>query len=109
MFDQDELKTASLSGLGAMLLDAADEAVRNDEVEEIEQAYKGIGLEVVSRVPDPEKLRHLMDFHYKKWADLTVKGTNNFAEETDLNNSYLELRALMTGFVEVHAAEEVED
>ncbi len=109
-FDQHEIETASLASLGVILLDSVDAATEAGEYEEIEAAYKTIGQEVIRRVPDATKLRHLMDFHYKKWSDLQVQGTNNeLPKETALNNSYLEFRAMMTGFVEANSTEEVFD
>ncbi len=106
MFDQEELKNSSLSGLGAMLLDAMDCGIENGEPVEVENACVEIGNEVIFRVPDAEKLRHLMDFHYKKWADMLVKD-NSSGQQSD--NSYLELRAMMAGYVQVHCPSELEE
>jgi len=106
MFDQESLKNSSLSGLGAMLLDAMDEGVVNGEPLEVEGACVEVGNEIIFRVPDAEKLRHLMDFHYKKWADALA---SNHTSEVQTGNSYLELRAMMAGYVQVHCPAELEE
>jgi len=105
MFDPEDLKIATLSVLGAMLLDAMDEGVANGEPVEVENACVQIGNEILHRVPDAEKLRHLMDFHYKKWADMLAKSDipNEYT-----NDSYLELRAMMAGYVQCHCPTELE-
>ena len=109
-FDNEEIQHASLAELGVILLDSVDEAVAGGEYEEIEEAYVYIGQEIIRRVPDAAKIRHMMDFHYKKWADLQAQGTNGSrSQETELNNSYLQLRAMMTGFVESAPKDETED
>lgn len=106
MFDEETLKNSSLSGLGAMLLDAMDEGVVNGEPLEVERACIEIGNEVIFRVPDAEKLRHLMDFHYKKWADMLAKDGVSSEQQ---GNSYLELRAMMTGYVQVHCPVDLDE
>lgn len=105
MFDQEDLKTATLSVLGAMLLDAIDEGVANGEPVEVENACVQIGNEILYRVPDAEKLRHLMDFHYKKWADMMARSD---IPNENTNDSYLELRAMMAGYVQCHHPAELE-
>jgi len=106
MFDEETLKNSILSGLGAMLLDAMDEGVVNGEPLEVERACVEIGNEIIFRVPDAEKLRHLMDFHYKKWADSIA--SDHTTDQQD-GNAYLELRAMMTGYVQVHCPADLDE
>lgn len=112
MFDPETVKSSSLSGLGAMLLDAIDEGVRNDEPVEVENACVEIGNEIIFRVPNADKLRHLMDFHYKKWADMLADDNSSDQRlptgDTYTDNSYLELRAMMAGYVQIHCPTELE-
>lgn len=98
--ETEEVQNASLAELGVILMDSVDGAIERGDYEGINEAYQGIGQEIVRRVPDPVKIRHLMDFHYKKWSDLQAKGTSSRQEETELQNSFYEFRAMMTGFVE---------
>lgn len=112
-FDSEELNTASLAQLGIILMDTVDNETANGDFEALNEAYRTIGKEVVRRVErgratplSTEKtLRHLMDFHYKKWADLQEKGENG----KDLNDAFYELKALMTGFTELTSIHEDED
>ena len=105
----EEIQNASLAELGVILIDSVDQAVADEEYEEIEAAYQSIGQEIIRRIPDTTKIRPMMDFHYKKWADLQVKGTNGSrSQETELNNSYLEFRAMMAGFVEAASKDETD-
>jgi len=106
MFDQEDLKNATLSVLGAMLLDAMDEGIANGEPVEVENACVQIGNEILCRVSDAEKLRYLMDFHYKKWADCVAR--DNLPDEYR-NDSYLEFRAMMAGYVQCHDPVELEE
>lgn len=106
MLDRESLKNSSLAGLGAMLLDAMDEGVANGEPVEVENACVEIGNEVIFRVPNAEKLRHMMDFHYKKWADLLTK--DNVSDEQK-DGAYLEFRAMMAGYVQCHCPVELEE
>lgn len=105
MFDKNQLKISALSALGAMLLDAIDEAIQNGEFEDIEIANQEIGQEVIDRVSDPAKLEHLMDYHWNKWkGSLKPNSEGQYGGSGDNGESYYELRALMCGFVEMHSS-----
>lgn len=104
--DQSEIRTATLAELGIILTDTIDGAIERREVEAINEAYSGIGQEVLRRVT-PDKIRSLMDFHYNKWVDLQSKGTNgSYLQKTELLNSYYELKAMMAAFVEASPKDE---
>lgn len=109
MYDQEELNEASLAQLGAILLDTVDGAIERGEVEEIEEAYRSMGQEILRRVPDPAKLEVLMDFHYDKWKKEQKKPTTSRQDEMDACNAFYEFRVLMTGFTECHHEETDEE
>jgi hypothetical protein len=85
------LQDYSLAGLGLRLLDVYDESIRqNDEYEMLDNAATEIADEIKARVPEADKRRVLMDYHYKAWADTAHNNT------VILRERYYELRAMMT-------------
>lgn len=81
-------ETYSLAQLGSTFLDAYDEHIRcGDDTEMLNAIVDAIVEEIKTRVPDPAKLRALMDYHYKAWAD-KLSGE-------DRSKCYYELRVLM--------------
>jgi len=93
LLDQEEVRTANLAQLGVILMDSTDKALADGDYENLESAYNEIGAEVTRRVTNVGNLRALTDFHYKKWADLTVDRASN----AELCNAFYELKAMMTG------------
>lgn len=98
----EEIRTASLAGLGSILMDKLDSLRPGDPPETINEIYRTIGNEVIYRCRSCEALEAMMDFHYKKWKDaeksVAKPDTRGLCEAAP----YLEFRAMIAGFSTTH-------
>lgn len=88
----EDIKSASLAQIGSYFLDMYDESIRDDDnMDMVEAAAEIVTAEIVRRV-GADKIRHLMDFHYKAWAD---------AEEGERMERFYEFKAMTVAFDEL--------
>lgn len=99
----EEIRTTSLAGLGVILMDKLDQVLADQAPEDIDDAYKTIGCEVVRRSLNAAKLESLMDFHYDKWKKNLKAADLPSQERLD---AFYEFKAMMAGFTEIHSDEE---
>ena len=88
----ENIEQASLAQIGLYFLDIYDESIRDDDnMDMVEAAAEIVTAEIVRRV-GVGKIRHLMDFHYKAWAD---------AEENERMERFYEFKAMTVAFDEL--------
>lgn len=93
------MQNLSLAQLGAYFLDTYDEHVRDDDnLEMLENAAQAVTDEILRRVQDPAKIRALMDYHYKAWADSVQ---NPLSQDGRPMDRYYEFRVLAVVFEEL--------
>ena len=96
-----EMQNWSLAQLGSYFLDVYDDHIRDDDnLSLLEEAVKLVTDEIVRRV-GADKVRHLMDFAYKAWAD--AKGTEVMMAR------FYEFKALTVAFDELKKTPDTPD
>lgn len=98
----DEIKTASLAGLGSILMDKLDALQPGEPPEVLNEIYGTIGKEVIYRCRNAEALEAMMDFHYKKWKDAEKSAIKPDTRAICEDAAYLEFKAMIAGFSTMH-------